>query len=222
MTRRLLGTALLVGAVVLVVGLAQDWWQDDAQVSAREPLVATASLSSRALAFGDPVTARLDLLVDPGAVDPSSVQVAPRFSPYRIVSRSLATRRSGATLLSYRYVLECLLPACVPTRAGERRFLPALVSFRPRSGGKSTRPVDWPSYQISSRITDADRRDPAARLRIDPALPAPSYRIAPATLRALLTALSAAFALVSLALATLAFRSRDARACAGRAWALAP
>ena len=211
MTRRLIGTALLVGAVVVVVGLAQGWWQDDAQVFPQEPLVATSSLSSRALAFGDPVTARLDLLVDPRAVDPASLHVTPRFSPYRIVSTSRTIRRGGAVLLSYRYALECLLPACVPARAGERQFLPALVSFRPRSGGRSARAVDWPSYQISSRITDADRRDPAGRLRVDPALPPPSYRIAPATLRTLLTALSAALALAAAALGTLALRSRARR-----------
>ncbi len=211
MSRRLLGTALLAGAVVVVVGLAQGWWQGGAQVAPREALVETASLSARTLAFGDPVTARLDLLVDPGAVDPSSIRVAPRFSPYRIASTSVATRRSGAVLRSYSYALECLLPACVPTRAGERRFLPARVSFRSRSGVRSTHAVEWPSYQISSRVTDADRRDPAGRLRFDPALPPPSYRIAPATLRALLTALSAALALAAAALGTLALRSRAER-----------
>jgi hypothetical protein len=159
------------------------------------------------VAFGDPVIARLDLLVDPDAVDPASIRVQPRFSPYRIVGSTRRERSAGAVLVSYRYALECLTPECVPPRAQvERRFLPARISFKTRSGDPTTRDLDWPSYQISSRVSDADRRAPAERLRADAALPPPSYRIDPGTLRALLTALSVALALAAAALAALALK----------------
>jgi hypothetical protein len=206
--RRRLGVLTAAAVVGGVAWLAQGWWQSETRIAApSQGLVSTVSLSVRSVAFGDPVTARLDLLIDPGAIDPASIRVRPRFSPYRIVGISRRTRRAGAMLVSYRYALECLAPECVPPRAQvERRFLPARLSFRTRSGHSETQALDWPSYQSSSRVSDADRRAPAERLRADAPLPPPLYRIDPGTLRALLTALSVALALAAAVLATLALR----------------
>jgi hypothetical protein len=198
----------VAAVVVLVVSLSQSWWQGETRIAApSKPLVPTASLSARSLSFGDPVTARLDLLVDPGAVATSSIRVEPRFSPYRIVGTIRSVRSAGAALISYRYALECLTPACVPPKPQvERQFLAARVSFRTLSGAAKRQDVDWPSYQISSRVSDADRRAPAERLRADEALPSASYRIDPGILRALLTALSVSLALAAAALAVRALR----------------
>jgi hypothetical protein len=209
MSRLLAGLGVLAAAaVVVVLLLAQGWWQSEGRLAApSKPLLSTASLSVQSLAFGDPVTARLDLLVDPSAIDAASIRVTPRFSPYRIVSTGRRTRTAGAVLVSYRFALECLTPECVPPKPQvERQFLPAFVSYRTSSGASARRIVDWPSYQISSRVSDADRAAPTERLRADAALPSPSYRIDPSTLRALLTALSVALALGAAALAALALR----------------
>jgi hypothetical protein len=94
-------------------------------------------------------------------------------------------------LLAYRYALECLTAACVPERGQvERQFLPALVSYRTRTGRLEQLQVEWPSYTVASHLTAADRPDPTARMRVDAALPPVTYRIDPGTLRALLAALS--------------------------------
>src|SRR5881396_534341 len=125
-----LGAAVMAGAVVLVIGVARGWWRGTAQVAPpSRPLVATASLSTRSVRFGDPMTARLNLLVNPRKANPATLRVKPRFSPYRVVAATLRTRSAGATLLSYRYALECVTPGCLPGRAqAELRFLPTLVS----------------------------------------------------------------------------------------------
>lgn len=215
---RLALAALGTAAVVVVVGVAQGWWQGAKRIAPpRRPVVATATLSTRALAFGDRLGARLDLLVDPAAVDPATIRVRPRFSPYRVVGTSRKKRTAGAVLISYRYALECLSGPCVPEHAGstvQHRFLPVLVSYRSPSGEATNGTVEWPPYQLASRITDADRAGSAERLQGDAPLPPISYRIGPATLRAVQTALSAILALAAAGLLAIAFWRRRAHLAA--------
>jgi hypothetical protein len=208
--------ALVLG-VLVVVGLAQGWWQGG-EPAARPavPFSAATSLSARSVGFGDPLTARLDILVDPASVDRRSVDVKPHFGAYRITSTNVRSTHGAGELISYRYVLECLAPGCVPGSSRvEWRFRPAIVSYRTGTGETVTRSVAWPSYQLSSRVTAAERRSPATSLRFDPALPAPSYRISPGTLRALLTALAALLAVTAAGLAWLALRRRGPARRAG-------
>jgi hypothetical protein len=211
MRRARLGLGLglaAAAAAVLAAGLAGGWWRSGAHVPRpAKPVVATAWLSAGTPDFGDTLGARLDVLVDPSRADPSSVRVRPRFAPYRIAATSLRSRRAGSVLLSYSYTLDCLTAACVPDRAQvERRFLPALVSYRTRSSLLRRRVVDWPSFTVASSLTDVDRRDPTERLRVDTTLPAVTYRISPGTLQALLAALSGALVLLAAGLVAVAFR----------------
>jgi hypothetical protein len=169
----------------------------------------TASLAPRTLSFADPLAARVDVLLDPRKVDPASVRVEPRFGSFRIVSSELRTQKAGGALLSYRYSLECLVPACLPGRTlAERRFLPAFVSYRTRGGRAHRDPVDWPTYTVVSHLSTPDIGDPTTRLRADAALPPVSYRIAPGTLQALLAALAAALVLAAAGLVAVALPRR--------------
>jgi len=217
------GAALAVVAV-LAVGATRSWWHGGTRATApAKTLVATASLSATRLSFGDPLTARLDVTVDPARVDAASVRVRPRFSPYRIVTRERTERRSGAVLLSYRYELECLAPACVPQHnRTEHRFLPVLVSFRTPEGRAATRQVQWPAYLVTSRLTDAERAAPAQSLRSHVVVAAVSYRIDPGTLRAMLLALTVALVLAAAALVAVAFRRRRAPKAAPEPDGLSP
>ena len=217
MTRLAVGVAAVLAAtVVAVVGLAQGWWRGAAHVARpSKPIAATASLSTAQLSFGDPLTARIEVLVDPAAVDVSSVRLRPRFAPYRIVSLGRTTTRDKAVLLSYRYGLECLTEACVPSRVPtEHRFLPALVSYRTASGSPAAQQVEWPGFEVTSRLSDTDRTAPGTHLRSNAALPLVSYDVAPGTAHALLIALSVALALGAAALVALAFRPRPVVAAA--------
>jgi hypothetical protein len=195
-------------AFVLVLGLGLGWWnRADTARRPSQAFSATASLSTREIAFGDPLGARVDVLVDPAVIDPASVLVRPSFGLYHVVGSARRTARGAGDLVSYRYELECLGPSCIPLQPRvQRRFPPVLVAYRTRSGGDGVRNVAWPSYQLTSRVTAAARKAPAASLRYETALPPPSYRIAPGTLQALLTALAAALALAACVLAWLALR----------------
>jgi hypothetical protein len=198
--------------VVLVVALAEGWDRSGGGTGGLlRAFAASATLSTRAVSFGDPLVAQLDLVVDPGAIDPQTVQIQPSFGAYRTVGQSLRTTRGAGESLSYRFVLQCLDPVCVPPSARvEQRFQPATVSYRTRSGETVTQHVAWPSYLLSSRLTDADRRDAARSLRFDATVPSPSYRISPDLLRALLAALAGVMALAAAVLVGFALRPRHA------------
>ena len=204
-----ISAAALVLAVVL--GVAQGWWQGGTTAHPPRAFKATASLSSRAISFGDSLAARLDLLVDPAAVDPAGIQVHPRFGLFRVTSTSLERTRGDGELLSYRFALECLGAGCAPeSDRVTRRFPPATVTYRTRDGADVSENVTWPSYQLTSRVTAADRKDPANALRFDASLPAPTYRISPGLLRSLLTALAVLLALAAAVFGWLALRPRGA------------
>src|SRR5207253_2506134 len=107
--------AVGAAAIALAAGLALGWWQHGGRSSVpSRPLSATATLSPRTLSFGDRLSARIDLLVNPRLVDLASVRLQPHFAPYRVDSANVRRRTGGGTLISYSYALECLSPACVP------------------------------------------------------------------------------------------------------------
>jgi hypothetical protein len=199
-------------AVLLVLFVALGWRPgggDEAQPA--QPIEATASVSPSAVSFGDRLGARLDVVVDPRKVDVGSVEVRPRFGLNRVVGATLKRTSGAGKLLSYRYVLECLLPGCTPQAARvARRFPRALVSYRTRDGQLVNQQVRWPAYQLVSRVTDAQRRHPVSSLRFDASLPAPSYRIAPDALRALAVAFAALLAVAAVVLAWIALRPQAA------------
>lgn len=198
-------TAAVAVGLVLVIGVALGWWDRSTTAHPARPFTATTSLSSRAFSFGDPLTARLDLLFDPAVVDPAGIEVHPRFGLFRITSTSVQRTRGDGELVSYRFALECLGGGCAPeSDRVTRRFPQATVTYRTRDGADVTGNVSWPSYQLTSRVTAADRKDPATALRFDTTLPPPSYRISPGLLRALLTALAVLLALAAAALGWLA------------------
>jgi hypothetical protein len=202
--------------VVLVVALALGWDRGGGGTAAARPFAAAASLSSRAVAFGDPLVARIDVVLDPRVVDPTSVEIQPSFGAYRVVGRSVERTSGDRERLTYGYVLQCLDPVCVPrTARGEQRFQPATVTYRTRAGQPVTERVAWPAHVLSSRLTDAERRRPEQNVRFDATPPPADYRIDPGVLRALLTALAALLALGAAVLLGLALRPRSAGEAAG-------
>jgi hypothetical protein len=203
--KRIAAAVVAVAAVVLLAGIAAGWWQGStgvARPSAR--ITATAGLSSRTVGFGDRLAARVDVLLDPQEIDPASVRVLPRVSPFRVVSSTLA--QSGP-LLSFRYGIECLTQSCAPAKPEvEQRLQPALVTYRSRSGEPGFALAAWPSFKIYTRVTPADRAAPAQRLRYSDAIPKPTWAHDPGGLRALLTALVVLLAIGAAILAWLALR----------------
>jgi hypothetical protein len=186
-------------AVAVALALALGWWQRGSSgPEPARPVTATATLDTQALSFGDPLAARVEVLVDPRQVDLASVRVRPRFAPWRVVSSSVERRSGAGTLLVYRYALECLSPACLPGRTlAERRFLPVLLSYQGPTGRTVRRVVEWPTYRVVTRLTSPDIGDPTQHLSEDTSLPPVTYRIAPGTLQPLLAAVSAVLVLAA-------------------------
>jgi hypothetical protein len=209
----LLPVAAVAVVVAFVIALALGFGDRKRTTAPSRPFAATASLSSRAISFGDPLAARLDLLVDPAAVDPGGIQVTPRFGQFRVTNTSVERTRGDGELLSYRFALECLGAGCAPeSDRVTRRFPPTMVIYRMRDGASVSESVPWPSYQLTSRVTEADRKNPADALRFDSTLPAATYRISPDVLRPLLTVLAVLLAVAAVVLGRLALRTRGAPA----------
>jgi len=197
-------------AAAVAVGLAVALWPHGEQSFPKEPLSASAALAPRTFAFGDRLSARLDVLVDPRKVEPATVRVRPRFGLFKVLAAALRTRKAGGVLLSYRYTLECLVPGCLPGRTlAERRFLPAFVSYR--AAGRARRlAVEWPTYTVVTHLSTPDIGDPTLHLRADTQLPPIGYRVSPRTLQALLAALSGVLVLAAAGLVAVALPRRRA------------
>ena len=192
MAVRLVAIGAVVAAVVLAIVLALGWFRGGSGPAPTQPLSVTAALATPALSFGDPLAARVEVLAHAKQVDVGSLRVRPRFAPWRIVSETRERHSGAGTLLVYHWTLECLSQACLPGRTlAERRFLPALISYRSPTGRTVRRVVQWPTYRVVTRLTSPDIGDPTEHLAADTSLPPATYRIAPGTLQALLAALAA-------------------------------
>ena len=148
--------------------------------------------------FGDPMSANVEIVVDPTRVDLDSVKVsAPGFEPYRLAGPVVATRREtrGVVTLRYRYRLLCLRPVCRPPVGATKtfRFVSPRVSFRRlRTFGGALEATgelspDWHPVTVASRLSRelALRGDVQARAYPPPAV---GYRTDPGRLAWLLAA----------------------------------
>ncbi len=189
---RRVAIGVVVAAVVLAVVLALGWFRGGSGPAPAQPLSATAALATPALSFGDPLAARVEVLADPKQVDVGSLRVRPRSrrgeSSPRPGSDTPGLGRCSSTAGRSS---ACRRRACPGGRLPERRFLPALISYRSPAGRTVRRVVEWPTYRVVTRLTSPDIGDPTQHLSADTSLPPVTYRIAPGTLQALLAALAA-------------------------------
>lgn len=188
-----------------------------ARAAGPPPISADAVFTPAVHAFGDPVTARLTVGVDPTRIDPASVTVKPSFAPYAAGKPTLLRRDGGPHLvvLVFSYPLRCLTAACVP-RAPERSVTPGptTIRWRYRHGGSTYAEVAWPQLTVASRLTPRDLALPQLTATVPP--PAPSYSLPPGPLGLALLALGSLLAAAGLG--TLAYLVRPR----ARAVAIAP
>ena len=200
MTRgRLLAVALVVVAVVAAAAVAlvaRDGGSDDE--STLRPVSARTSVSDRIVAFGDTITARVDVALDLRQIDPDAVKVRSTFGAWRRIGIARLTREDAGSSSHLRvtYVLRCAKQACVPERDTlPFDFPPARVEFVNRAGGRGALRADWPLVTLHTRLGTSDLAN-ASPWRVDVSSPPePSYRLSPGLLVALL--LGAAVALLA-------------------------
>lgn len=172
--------AALVVALVVLIGRDDSGGEAPTLSSA---LVSTAtSFEPQAHLFGEPVTARLDVVFDSTRIEPDSVKATPRFDPYTIASRN-ETRESfgGITRVRTEYALECLTRECLAPKSGFLEVPRTRVEYKPRAlRDPLIASVDWPAVRTASRIgvKDLEGLELLADVRDVPPV---SYRVAPST-----------------------------------------
>jgi hypothetical protein len=167
------------------------------------PLAVATSISPAPAFFGDPLAARVEVLLDSERVDPASVRIEADFVPYAQTGAPLRSlSHSGRVVaLGYRFPISCLSADCVPGPGIRRVVLPLLVvRARLRDGRETVVEASWPQIALAPRVDAAAFRTTPLGWRRQLAVPPVSYRAAPGTLLALLLACAAALGLGALGL----------------------
>jgi hypothetical protein len=200
--------ALAVAAVVLAVAAPAR----AAEVDAGGALVARGSLAPLVTGFGDPVTARVRVLLDPARVDAGSLRLRSDFRPWR-EEREVVTRDLGE-LVEVTYVLRltCHAISCVARdRQWQYDFPRARLRYLER-GAERRAFVSWPPLEVSTRLPlgfqppDDGGAEAPPVWRAAVSVPEPSYRADPGLLQAALVLVGVLLIAGSLALAVAAVR----------------
>jgi hypothetical protein len=188
-----LAAAVALGVVAGLLLRSGDDRRSAAPVRGRTMTIST-SVEPRVQMFGDPITARVDLLFDRRRVLPaaSKIRIEAPFRPYEILDGPKLDRSESGDLvhLRYAYRLVCLDRRCTAGGARTDVQLPpvrvsySLADIRQRANDSA----QWPTVGVASQLARADLQQ--ARWRADRDLPAVSYSIAPGTLGLLLAAAS--------------------------------
>lgn len=205
MPRRLASSALAVALVAGVVFLLV-WRSSSPEVAPEAPLVVRASLDPTQVELGDPLTARVVVLLDRGAVRLETLRLGNSLAPLTELQPGRLQRSSRGRLLSVTLTIHaaCLGNACIARVTDTPvRLAPVTVRVASRTGRILQATARWPLLHVRARVTTADlvaRRPP---LRADTAPPPLTYWIAPGTLAPLLEATAGLLLFSGIALAAL-------------------
>jgi hypothetical protein len=198
--------AALAAIVVLVVALAGvlAWRVLDAgqDASLAEPVAVNATLGPQQHLFGDPIRARVELILDAERVDPDTVKVRASFAPYRPLQPPRRSQSSSGpiTRLRFDYQLACLGFRCLPT--GQRRFRlrDGTVEYRRRgAAGLQTKELDWPVLNVTGRISATRFWEAQLRSEFREVGP-PTYSVSPRLVEVVALVLALIFAAAALIL----------------------
>ncbi len=184
MVARVLALCLLA----LVAGCGGDS-DEELSLPQGQAFAAKTSISPVTSAFGDPLTARLRLLVDRNEIDPESVRVLSFFQPFRDRTTIERVDDGNITALTYTTQLHCLTLSCT---SPDQRELTFQFGARVVSDVGPVLQVRWPEVSVVTRIpvqvgpaentgeTPGGEWPPAWRASVS--LPQPSYRASPTLL----------------------------------------
>ena len=177
-----------------------------------QSLAVATSLAPRTAAFGDPVTARLRILVDRDRIDPASIRVLMGFEPWQHRTTIDRLDVGDITALTYTSQLQCLTVACVTF---EREYRLAFQPARISSGRGRVSEAQWPSLAVATRVpqpelvpenTGEEVQSWPPRWRATVSVPEPSYRLSPTLWAWVLGGLGALFVGASLVAGLLLLR----------------
>jgi hypothetical protein len=169
LTRGLLaaGAVALVtvaGVSVLVVVFARSWWRNEGGRYTPQTVLAAADITPESSLFGDVLTARVDVLVDPRKVDPGSIELTPDFRQYAIKSESRRVEGDvgHGTTVEFFYAIQCITAPCVALTAQQAkaatvtnavRLPPVKLTGRSRDGRAVSESITWPPFVVHSRLS---------------------------------------------------------------------
>ncbi|HEY1370306.1 MAG TPA: hypothetical protein VGF23_24470 [Gaiellaceae bacterium] len=173
-------------------------------------ILVRSAIVPRAAMFGEPLTVRVDVVVDRSRLDPDQVRLVGNFLPFERVGdiQTSHTDIGSLTRVHYAITLRCLSAGCEPEQARlQLRFPEGRVVYF-ADGRKRSLPIHWPTLLVNSRVDIADvaqKAGPAGNRAItEPpwradltTLPAVRYRVAPGLARPLLIAAAAVLALLA-------------------------
>ena len=168
--------------IVLAAGCAGGA-DEEVSLPPGQALAVATSIAPRTAAFGDPVTARLRILVDRSRIDPASIRVLMGFEPWQHRTTIDRLDVGDITALTYTSHLQCLTFACVTFEREYRLgFQPARIS----SGRGRVSEAQWPSLSVATRMpqrellpdnTGEEVRGWPPQWRATVSVPEPSYRL---------------------------------------------
>jgi hypothetical protein len=217
----LIAAGIVLGSLAVLFALvytARGWWGGTGGSYAPATALVRADVGPARSLFGEVLTARVRILVDPRRVDPARTEVAAGFKPYRIrdESRQIANGPGRSALVEFVYALQCTSRECLPRGGGRAAAatvvkLPrATATLFSRTGERTTRKVDWPSFAVQSRLT-ADEIGLSTPKAADLEAPPPvSWRFSPTLIGGVSVALAALLFLGAAALLAVVAR-RDLR-----------
>lgn len=117
-----------------------------------QAFAATATLSPTTSAFGDELTASVRVLLDRNRIDPESIKVLARFSPYRERTTVERVDSGNLTALVFRYRLHCLTLACVPPEGVDGTLRSDFWEARITSDDGPVVSVRFPAARMVARV----------------------------------------------------------------------
>ena len=191
--RAVVALAAVAAAAILFVVVFRDGGEAPAETR-RESVVrptVTAGFEPRVHRFGEPVTARVELVVRSAELDADTTVPGADFEPYRPLgdARREVQDFGALTRVVFTVPLQCLRQACLPeTQTGEFEFGDPSVAWRiPAPPGRrfSDRRLDnrsargdWPPVRVASWLSPEDVREARWRSTLGD-LPEPSYAVSP-------------------------------------------
>jgi hypothetical protein len=164
-------------------------WAGAAAAATAHPLTVRAVFVPGVVEFGDAVTARIVVTLDRNSVRTSSLRVVYGVAPLTQLGRTRErdVNRGGTQIVTYELRAACLTDPCVAASA-RRSIAPAAVHavVTRTTGAALHATAAWEPLTVSGRVTAADLSAASPPFRVDTTPPAPSYRLRPSLLGALL------------------------------------
>ena len=185
------------------------------------PLTVRARFVPPTVTFGDRVEARVVVLLDRTVVSPGTLKLDVGVAPLTQLTapRTTKTARGSLSIVTYDVSAACMTDRCIAPSGDLALRLPrTTATVSTRSGGVAHVTVAWPVLHVHGRVNAADLVG-RPHFRADTVPAAPSYRVAPSTLAALLDVLAVLLVLGGVAVASLEalriLRRRQKHAAAG-------